>query len=122
MGLIVSSIAPALVENHGANIVYWLDSDATIIKKCHDLNLLVQGETNLKNFNLQFDLIIICTPLSAYKNIFSSLSDFIYQPTLITDVGSTKMSTISDFKNAVTNTNITFVPSHPIAGLEKSGP
>ena len=32
------------------------------------------------------------------------------------------MSTISDFKNAVTNNNITFVPSHPIAGLEKSCP
>ena len=122
MGLIGSSISRALVENHVANSVYGLDSDDKIIKKCHDLNLLVQGETNLKNFDLQFDLIIICTPLSAYKNIFSSLSDFISQPTLITDVGSTKMSTISDFKNAVTNTNITFVPSHPIAGLEKSGP
>jgi len=122
MGLIGSSISRALVENHVANSVYGLDSDDKIIKKCHDLNLLVQGETNVKNFDLQFDLIIICTPLSAYKNIFSSLSDFISQPTLITDVGSTKMSTISDFKKAVTNNNITFVPSHPIAGLEKSGP
>ena len=122
MGLIGSSISRALVENHVANSVYGLDTNDKIIKKCIDLNLLVQGETNLKNFDFQFDLIIICTPLSAYKNIFSSLSDFISQPTLITDVGSTKMSTISDFKKAVTNNNITFVPSHPIAGLEKSGP
>ena len=110
MGLIGSSISRALVENHVANRVYGLDSDNKIIEKCYDLNLLVQGETNLKNFDLQFDLIIICTPLSAYKKIFSSLSDFISQPTLITDVGSTKMSTISDFKKAVTNNNITFVP------------
>ncbi|MDC0498221.1 prephenate dehydrogenase/arogenate dehydrogenase family protein [Alphaproteobacteria bacterium] len=122
MGLIGSSISRALVENHVANSVYGLDSNYKIIKKCNDLNLLVQGETNLKNFDFQFDLIIICTPLSAYKNIFSALSDFISQPTLITDVGSTKMSTISDFKNVVTNNNMTFVPSHPIAGLEKSGP
>ena len=122
MGLIGSSISRALVENHVANSVYGLDSDDKIIKKCQDLNLLEQGETNLKNFDLQFDLIIICTPLSAYKKIFSALSDFISQPTLITDVGSTKMSTISDFKNVVTNNNMTFVPSHPIAGLEKSGP
>ena len=122
MGLIGSSISRALVEKRVANSVYGLDSDNKIIEKCYDLNLLVQGETNLKYFDLQFDLIIICTPLSAYKKIFSSLSEFISQPTLITDVGSTKMSTISDFKKVVTNNNITFVPSHPIAGLEKSGP
>ena len=122
MGLIGSSISRALVEHNVANSVYGLDSDDKIIKKCHDLNLLVQGETNLKNFDLQFDLIIICTPLSSYKKIFNSLSDFISQPTLITDAGSTKMSTINDFKNAAANNNMTFVPSHPIAGLEKSGP
>jgi len=122
MGLIGSSISRALVEHDVANNVYGLDSDNKIIKKCDDLKLLVQGETNLENFNLQFDLIIICTPLSSYKNIFASLADFISQPTLITDVGSTKMSTINDFKNAAANNNMTFVPSHPIAGLEKSGP
>ena len=70
MGLIGSSISRALVENHVANSVYGLDTNDKIIKKCHDLNLLVQGETNLKNFDLQFDLIIICTPLSAYKIFF----------------------------------------------------
>jgi len=122
MGLIGSSISRALVEHNVANSVYGLDSDDKIIKKCQDLNLLVQGETNLKNFDLQFDLIIICTPLSSYKNIFISLSDFISLPTLITDVGSAKMSTINDFKNVVANNNMIFVPSHPIAGLEKSGP
>ena len=62
MGLIGSSISRALVENHVANSIYGLDTNDKIIKKCHDLNLLVQGETNLKNFNNQFDLVIICTP------------------------------------------------------------
>ncbi|SVD16289.1 uncharacterized protein METZ01_LOCUS369143, partial [marine metagenome] len=83
---------------------------------------LIQGETDLKIFNIQFDLIIICTPLSAYKKIFHDLAEFVSKPTLVTDVGSTKMSTISDFKKVTTNKNITFIPSHPIAGLEKSGP
>ena len=122
MGLIGSSISRALIENHVANNVYGLDSDDRVIKKCLELNLLIQGETNLNNFDLQFDLIIICTPLSAYEKIFNNLVDFVSQPTLITDVGSTKMSTIKDYKKAKSNSNITFVPSHPIAGLEKSGP
>tara|TARA_B100000929_G_scaffold58051_1_gene43590 strand:+ start:267 stop:1178 length:912 start_codon:yes stop_codon:yes gene_type:complete len=122
MGLIGSSISRALVENHVANNVYGLDSNNKVIKKCQELNLLIQGETNLKIFNIQFDLIIICTPLSAYKKIFHDLAEFVSKPTLVTDVGSTKMSTISDFKKVTTNKNITFIPSHPIAGLEKSGP
>ena len=122
MGLMGSSISRALIENQVANNVYGLDCDDKVIKKCQNLNLLIQGETNLEKFKLQFDLIVICTPLSTYKNIFNSLGDFISQPTLVTDVGSTKMSTIKDFKNGTTNKNITFVPSHPIAGLEKSGP
>ena len=122
MGLIGSSISRALIENHMANNIYGLDNDLKVIKKCQDLNILIQGETELKDFELQFDLIIICTPLSTYKQIFNSLSEFVSQPTLLTDVGSTKMSTINDFKNIEKNTNMTFIPSHPIAGLEKSGP
>ena len=122
MGLIGSSISRALLENHLANNVYGLDSDFKVIKKCQNLKILTQGETELKKYNFQFDLIIICTPLSTYKKIFQSLSEFIYQRTLVTDVGSTKMSTINDFKNVKENRNMTFIPSHPIAGLEKSGP
>ncbi len=122
MGLIGSSISRAFVENHVANNVYGLDSNNKVIKKCQELNLLIQGETDLKNFNFQFDLIVICTPLSAYKKIFHNLAEFVSKPTLVTDVGSTKMSTISDFKKVTTNKNLTFIPSHPIAGLEKSGP
>jgi len=41
---------------------------------------------------------------------------------LITDVGSTKMSVIKNFKDVITNKHLRFIPSHPIAGLEKSGP
>ena len=122
MGLIGSSISRALIENHVANNVYGLDSDDKVIKKCQELNLLIQGEINLANFDTQFDLIIICTPLSMYKKIFLDLASFISQPTLVTDVGSTKMSTITDYNKIKKNTNISFIPSHPIAGLEKSGP
>ena len=68
------------------------------------------------------DLIFICTPLSSYKNIFKELNTFIQTPTLITDVGSTKVSVINDFKSEIDNDKISFLPAHPIAGLEKSGP
>tara|TARA_Y100001970_G_scaffold18251_1_gene20513 strand:+ start:10750 stop:11661 length:912 start_codon:yes stop_codon:yes gene_type:complete len=122
MGLIGSSITRAMIESNVANNLYGLDKDEKVIKKCLELNLLIQGDTNLSNFDLQFDLIIICTPVNTYEKIFIELNNFISHPTLVTDVGSTKMSTISDFNKINSNINISFIPSHPIAGLEKSGP
>ena len=122
MGLIGSSLTRAIYKNHLATNVFGIDINQEVIKKCEELNLLVKIDNNINNFKQQFDLIIISTPLGTYKEVFSSLNKFVSQPTLVTDVGSTKVSVIEDFKEQVTNTNIQFLPSHPIAGLEKSGP
>ena len=122
MGLIGSSIARALIELNITNNIFGLDSNEHIIKKCNELNLLIEGDTNINKFNQQFDLIIICTPLNTYKKIFTDLNKYISQPTLITDVGSTKVSVIQDFKECINNNYLKFLPAHPIAGIEKSGP
>ena len=122
IGLIGSSIARAIKENNLAKNIYGLDNNPNNLKKCDELKLLSRGESSLDNFSEQFDIIIICSPLSTYKKIFSNLNNYISQDTLITDVGSTKMSVINSFKGAATNKHLFFIPSHPIAGLEKSGP
>ena len=122
VGLIGSSIARALREHGISSEIHGIDNNGDVLAKCKDLNILTSGKKNLENFNNQFDLIIICSPLSTYKTIFSSLNNFVKQPTLVTDVGSTKVSVIQDYKDVCNNKNIQFVPSHPIAGIEKSGP
>lgn len=122
MGLIGSSLARAIKKNNLANNIYGLDTDINTLKKCEELEIISKAENSLNRFSIQFDLIIICSPLSTYKTIFNELDSYITQDTLITDVGSTKKSVIEDFENNVTNKNLTFIPSHPIAGLEKSGP
>ena len=122
MGLIGSSIARAMHENQMATNVYGVDSSEKVIKKCEELNIVSKVETNIKKFNEQFDLIIICTPLSKYKDIFNDLNLYVSKTTFLTDVGSTKVSVIDDFKKSVKNENLKFLPAHPIAGIEKSGP
>ena len=122
LGLIGSSLARAVQEYGLANNIFGLDNNKKNLEKCVELGILTQGFDSLNNFSDQFDLIIICSPLSTYRDIFIDLNKFISKRTLITDVGSTKMSVIKDFKNNVTNQYIKFIPGHPIAGLEKSGP
>lgn len=122
VGLIGSSLARAIREKNLANNIYGLDNNLDCLKKCKELQILSKGVTKLDDCSKQFDMIIICSPLSSYKKIFTNLDSYITQDTLITDVGSTKMSVIKDFTEVITNNHLQFVPSHPIAGIEKSGP
>tara|TARA_A100001011_G_scaffold279320_1_gene289235 strand:- start:4683 stop:5594 length:912 start_codon:yes stop_codon:yes gene_type:complete len=122
MGLIGSSIARVIKEKKIAEKIIAVDNSEDIIHKTKDLNIIDNIYDNFDKISIQFDIIFICTPLSAYKNIFKELNNFIKKPTLITDVGSTKVSVIKDFKSFVDNNKISFLPAHPIAGLEKSGP
>jgi cyclohexadieny/prephenate dehydrogenase len=122
LGLIGSSLAKAIQEHELAKNIYGLDTNQKNLETCKEMGILTNGFDNLKLFSCQFDLIIICSPLSTYKNIFIDLDKYISKETLITDVGSTKMSVIRDFKEIVKNEYIKFIPGHPIAGLEKSGP
>ena len=122
MGLIGSSIARVIKEKKISKKIFALDTSNKIINTSKKLNLVDEIENNLNNYKQQFDIIFICTPLSSYKNIFHELNSFVKNTTLLTDVGSTKSSVINEFKYIIDNKKILFVPAHPIAGLEKSGP
>ena len=122
IGLIGSSIARSLKDNNIASKIYGLDNNIDNIRKCEELDIVSTCKRSIEEFSTQFDLIIICTPLSSYKKIFSSINKFVKETTLVTDVGSTKVSVIKDYKDCCNNPFVQFIPSHPIAGLEKSGP
>ncbi len=122
MGLIGSSIARAIKQKKIAEKIFAIDNNKTTINLTKDLKIVDAIFEKIENISEQFDIIFICTPLSSYKNIFKELNTFVKIPTLVTDVGSTKVSVINDFKSQVDNEKILFLPAHPIAGLEKSGP
>ena len=101
----------ALKKNNLASNVYGLDNSKDVIKKCRNLNLVSDIQEDLSHFKQQFELIIICSPLSTYKNIFLKINKFVTNKTLLTDVGSTKLSVIDDFTkkacNQLSNDHIT---------------
>ena len=74
----------------------------------------------IDNEIINSDIIFICSPLSSYKEILMQLNQFDLEDTIITDVGSAKMKVVEIAENNLTNK--IFVPGHPIAGTEKSGP
>ena len=67
------------------------------------------------------DLVILAVPVGAMKTVASLIAPFLKKNTIVTDTGSTKGSVISDVNPYLSN-NVYFIPSHPLAGTEYSGP
>lgn len=121
VGLIGSSLARGLKNKKLSKLVFGYDINKNVRNKCIDLKLV---DCMLDTLDLieEIDLVILCTPLSCYNDILSKISPLIKTPCIITDVGSIKVSVLKDFENSKNNKLLNFVPAHPIAGLEKSGP
>src|SRR5271165_7281414 len=67
------------------------------------------------------DLVVIATPLSAYAEIGETIAPVLKEGAILTDVGSVKQAVIRDLLPHVPR-GVHFVPGHPVAGTEHSGP
>jgi len=67
------------------------------------------------------DIIVIATPLSAYAAIGERIRPALKDGAILTDVGSVKQMAIRDLQPHVPP-GVHFVPGHPVAGTEHSGP
>jgi cyclohexadieny/prephenate dehydrogenase len=67
------------------------------------------------------DLVVIATPLSAYQEIGRRIAPALRDGAIVTDVGSVKQAAI-DLLRPVLPPRVHFVPGHPVAGTEHSGP
>jgi Prephenate dehydrogenase len=90
----------------------------SIIKK---LNIKCKIVKDIKRISNNFDLIILCTPMSQYSNAILKVNKLSNPKTIVTDVGSTKELSFKEVKKKLKKNTI-WVPSHPITGSEVSGP
>jgi cyclohexadieny/prephenate dehydrogenase len=67
------------------------------------------------------DLVVLCTPLGAYAEIAGVIAPGLRPEAIVTDVGSAKECVIADVGPHLPE-GVHFVPGHPIAGTEYSGP
>ena len=67
------------------------------------------------------DLVILAVPVGSMKLVANSIKFSLKEGAVVTDTGSTKNSVIKDV-NPFIPTGVNFIPSHPLAGTEFSGP
>ncbi len=67
------------------------------------------------------DCVMLCAPVGAYAALAEAIAPHLAPGAIITDVGSTKQSVIRDVGPLIP-AGMHFVPAHPLAGTEYSGP
>ena len=67
------------------------------------------------------DLVIMCVPVGACGEIAKDISAALKRGAILTDVGSVKAAIVRDVVPYLP-AGIHFIPGHPIAGTEQSGP
>ncbi len=67
------------------------------------------------------DLVVLCTPLGAYAQVAEAIGPRLAPGTIVSDVGSVKQAAIRDVGPLLPD-GVHFVPGHPVAGTEHSGP
>ncbi len=120
-GLIGSSLARAIKKNNLAEKIVSSNRSESINKKVIELKIVDQSSADTKKMVEGSDLVVIATPLSSYEDVILKIKDSLKNGSILTDVGSVKENIISLIEKNIPE-NISWIPSHPIAGTEESGP
>ncbi len=122
MGLIGSSIAINIQKHKLANILIAADLNEDVCSKVAELGIADYVTNDLARSVEGADIVMLCVPVGAMGAVASIISTNLKEGAIITDTGSVKMSVIEEIKPHIDSAKIDFVPAHPIAGTEFSGP
>ena len=120
-GLINSSLAHVFKLKTLAKETTAFSRSKETREKIKNLNIVDNVDDNIRESVKDSDLIVLGVPVGAMESIVCEIAPFLKSGTIITDVGSVKKHLIDSIL-PILPSDVFFVPGHPIAGTEKSGP
>ena len=121
IGLIGSSLAHAMrKKNLAGEITGYARSEPTRAKAL-ELGLVDQIFQTAADAASGADLVILCSPVGTYGALAEEIAPVLKPGAILTDVGSVKGAVVRDVLPHVPK-DVHFIPGHPIAGTEQSGP
>ncbi|HKM64624.1 MAG TPA: prephenate/arogenate dehydrogenase family protein [Acidisphaera sp.] len=122
VGLIGSSVA-RVARKRGdiaAEIVANAHTDRSLVRVA-ELGIADRTEIDPARAVEGADCVMLCAPVGAFADLAERIAPHLAPGAILTDVGSTKQSVIRDVGPFVP-AGVHFVPAHPLAGTEYSGP
>lgn len=121
IGLIGSSLARVIQRVGLAGEIAISTRRAETLARARELRLGDSYHPDAAEAVRNADLVIVCVPVGASGAVAADIAGALKPGAIVTDVGSTKGSVISQMQPYLPD-NVHFVPGHPIAGTEHSGP
>jgi cyclohexadieny/prephenate dehydrogenase len=121
IGLIGSSISHAIRRRGLATRITGHARTAETRETALRLGLVDEAFATAGEAVTDADLVILCVPVGACGTVAREIGPHLKAGAVITDVGSVKASVVRDVAPHLPDT-VSFVPGHPIAGTENSGP
>ena len=120
-GLIGGSIARAAREQRLAGEIVATARSAQSRARVEELGIVDRVvETNADAVK-DADLVILCIPVGACGPVAQQIAPHLAQGAIVSDVGSVKGAVVRDMAPYLPD-NVHFIPAHPVAGTEHSGP
>lgn len=121
-GLIGSSITRAIFQRNLPLEVVITDASKKVCERLLELGLgrakvVFSNEEAVKDA----DLVIGCVPVASFSGLVKDISPFLKSGAILSDVGSVKKAVIDESLPFLPQ-GVDFIPAHPIAGTEFSGP
>lgn len=121
VGLIGGSFAAALRQAGQVGRVLGVGRNAQSLARAVELGLIDEAVT-AEEAAARSDLILLATPVGGLKDVLSRMLPRLAEGVVLTDAGSTKAEVVEAARLALGDRVGQFVPGHPIAGAERTGP
>jgi cyclohexadieny/prephenate dehydrogenase len=121
IGLIGSSIARCVRERGLAREIVVQSRSESTVKEAKRLKLGDRYTTSAADAVKDADLVVISIPVGAYAAVAAEIAPALKPGAIVSDVGSVKLSVVRQIEPHMPP-HAHFVPAHPVAGTEHSGP
>ena len=121
IGLIGSSIALAARRQGLVEVISIATRKQETLDQARDLELGDVYTLDPAEAVRDADLVILCAPVGAYEGIARAIGPALAPGAIVSDVGSVKAHVVKVVAPHLPPT-VSFIPGHPIAGTEHSGP
>lgn len=121
-GLIGGSFSLALKEAEAVEEVVGFGRTPSTLRTAQELGVIDRAGINPLHEIGDADIVLVATPVAQMPEIFSRIAPYLGPNTIVTDGGSTKGDVVAAARAAFGDQISQFVPAHPIAGAENSGP
>ncbi len=121
IGLIGSSLARVIKREGLAGHVAIATRSVDTLKRAEELGLGDSYFSDIAEACVGADLVIVSVPVGSSGAVAAAIAPMLKKGAILTDVGSTKASVIAQMAPHIPE-GVHFIPGHPLAGTEKSGP